>query len=304
MKRIILLTLGIIVIHTVSYSQTFTQYFDGADTSIWNSIFIHIDTNASNVWQVGPPQKEFFSEAATFPNAMITDTINYYPVNNSSSFSFGINNESFGWGILALQWKQKLDLDSGKDGGVIEFWNYYSEEWENVFNNPYVYAFYGYDPSSADTLENGVFAFSGTDTTWRDLWLCFDLNWLSYSDTLIFRYSLITDSIADEKEGWMMDNFLAHMTIIHSVNEIEQEDYIHLWPNPSNGKLNIQARKVDDFHIIEKLELYSITGNLVRSFDFVPTRFYIDISDQPNGVYFLRVKTNLQTETHRVVLYH
>jgi hypothetical protein len=302
MRKYFILLIAGLIMHVSGYTQTYSQYFDGADTSLWNSVIIYIDTNTSNTWQIGPPQKSIFDSAATLPNAIITDTINPYPVNNSSNFSFGIDPESFGWGILALQWKQKLDMEKGKDGGVIEFWNGLANEWENAFNNPYVYAFYGFEPENADTLESGEYAFSGTDSTWRDIWLCFDLNWLSYYDTLAFRYSLLSDSVQEEREGWVMDNFLAHVTIIHSVNEIEQEDYINIWPNPTRGKLNIQARKIDEFHIIERLELYSITGDLVEAYDIVPTRFYIDISNHPNGVYFLRVKTNIQTETFRVIL--
>lgn len=101
-----------------------------------------------------------------------------------------------------------------------------------------------------------------------------------------------------------MDNFMAHVTIIHSVNEKEQFEYVDVWPNPTQGRISINTRKSDDFHIIEKLELYNILGTLLQSFEYVPTRFFIDISDYPDGVYFLRVETNKKTETKRLVLQH
>jgi len=91
-----------------SLSVFFTQYFDGADT-LSTSIQIEFDTTGTNIWQVGPPQKTIFSSAATAPNVLVTDTVNFYPTNNSSSFQFTLNNFDYWWGILAIQWKQKLD---------------------------------------------------------------------------------------------------------------------------------------------------------------------------------------------------
>ena len=286
-------------------SQTYSQYFDGADTSTWNSIFVELDPDTSNIWQIGPPQKTIFNTAATAPNVMVTDTINFYTTNNSSNFTFYIEPNWFGYGgILALQWKQKLDMDKGHDGGVIEYTVDGGNTWENVFNNPYVYNFYGFDMANQDTLMNGEYAFSGSDTTWKDIWLCFDLYWLTFVDSLQFKFTLKSDSIDNSKEGWMIDNLLAHITIIHTINELEQEEYLKIFPNPTTGRIDIQAKKLDEFHIIEKIELFNAEGRLVQEYGISPTKFYLDINDQPNGVYFLKIQTNLKTEIHKVVLQH
>jgi len=303
MKTKIIVGLIGLISPLLGYSQTYSQYFDGADTSAFNSILIDIDSDTSNVWQIGPPQKIIFDSAATQPNVIVTDTINYYPINNTSSFSFGIDPSGFGWGILALQWKQKLNFDSGFDGGIIEFSTDTGNSWQNVFNNPYVYNFYGFDLANQDTLTTGDYAFSGTDSTWKDIWLCFDISWLIFSDSLIFRYTLKSDSIDNNKEGWMIDNLLAHITIIHTVNEVEQEEYLKVYPNLTSGAVNIQARKIDEFHIIEKMELINVEGKIVAEFGISPTKFSIDIGNQPNGIYFLKIKTNLKTETFRLVLH-
>ena len=37
----------------MGFGQTYSQYFYGADTSAFNSIFVAVDTAASNVWQIG-----------------------------------------------------------------------------------------------------------------------------------------------------------------------------------------------------------------------------------------------------------
>jgi len=290
------------VIPLIGQSQEYYQYFDGADTTEWESIFITIDTNASNIWQIGEPSKAIFNSASTVPNAIVTDTLNFYPSNNTSSFSFYLPDIAFGWGILAIQWTQKLDLESGVDGGLIEFSNDSGLTWSSAFNNPFVYNFYGFEEENLDTLPNNDFAFSGMDSTWRDIWLCFDVSWLDWGDNLSIRYTLKSDSTDSNNEGWMMDNFMVHLTYIHTVNEIEQEEYMTINPNPTTGRIDINTKKNSEYHIIESIQLVNSNGEIVKEYGTSPTKFNIDISDQANGIYFLRVNTNLKSEIFKVVL--
>ncbi len=301
MKLNILVGLFVILAPFLCISQTYTQYFDGADTT-WSSLIIEIDTSAANVWQIGPPQKNIFNSASTLPNALVTDTVSGYPDNNVSSFCFNIDPEWFDWGILALQWTQKLDMDLRNDGGIIEFWSNVDDTWQNAFDNPYVYNFYGFDEANQDTILNGANAFTGTDTTWKDIWLCFETSWLSYEDTLKFRFTMMSDSIDNHKEGWMIDNMLAHLTIQHTVNEEKQDEYMKVGPNPTTGRVEINTRKIEEFHVIEKIELINVEGKVVQEWGVSPTKFYIDIADHPNGIYILQIKTNIQSETFKIVL--
>lgn len=302
--RLIAIIIGLIT-PFLGHTQTYySQYFDGADTSSLNSLIINIDTSSSNVWQIGTPSKTIFNSAATAPNAIVTDTINPYPINNVSSFSFGVDPQWFGWGILAFQWKQKLDIDNTGDIGMIEFSIDTGNTWQNAFNNPYVYNLYGFDPSNQGLSANGDIGFSGTDTNWRDIWLCLDASWLSFNDSLIFRFSLKSDSINNNKEGWIIDNLSHHLTLIHTLNEIKQKDYLKVYPTITNGKIDINARKSDQFHIIKNMQLINIQGEIVEEFGISPTKFSININHHPTGVYFLKVTTNFQTETFKIILQH
>ncbi len=285
-----------------SFSQYFNQYFDGADTSASNSIFIHLDTSSTNIWQIGKPKKALFDSAATVPNALVTDTSNFYPPNNISVAGFSVYKGPFFPGILAIQWKQKLDMNHKLDGGIIEFSLDSGTTWSNAFNNPYVYNFYGYDLKNVDTLANGKVAFSGTDSTWRDIWLCYDQSWLSQSDSLMVRFTFISDSVNNNKEGWIIDNLTVHPTFVHTISEVKQEEYLVASPNPTSGKIQILAQKLDQFHLFEKMELYNSDGRLVQEFGQSPTKFDLDISSHANGVYYLKVYSNVQTETLRIVL--
>ena len=308
MKSIHILPIIMVSMASFTYGQEYQQYFDGADTICNQDIFqsalcISIDDDSTSIWQIGAPQKTIFNSAATVPNALLTDTINFYPTNNSSGFQFTIVPWIY-WGILAIQWKQKLDMDEGLDGGKIEFSVDAGITWENAFNNPYVYNFYGYQPMNADTLPNGDFAFSGTDTVWRDIWLCYDMTWITSNDSLIVRYTFTSDSIDHQKEGWMIDNMLAHITIIHTVSDVKPEKYLNVYPNPASDIIHIETQKLQDYHIIEQMALINSAGQTVDEWKNIPTKFFISTKKYSNGLYYLKVKTNIKSETVPVTILH
>ena len=308
MKRNITLQILMLFILNFSFAQEAHQYFDGADTLCNpyyypNSICISIDDDSTNIWQIGKPQKAIFDSAATHPNALLTDTINFYPPNNTSSFQFTVL-PWINWGILALQWKQKMDMDKDLDGGKIEFSVDGGTTWENAFNNPYVYNFYGYQEMNEDTLPNGDFVFSGTDSLWRDIWLCYDMTWITFNDSLIVRFTFTSDSIDNNREGWMIDNMLSHVTIIHTVDEAKQEKYLNVFPNPASDIIHIEAQKLQDFHIIEQMVLVNANGQIVDEWNNIPTKFFINSKKYSNGHYYLNVKTNIKSETVPLIINH
>ncbi|MFK8008080.1 MAG: T9SS type A sorting domain-containing protein [Saprospiraceae bacterium] len=279
----------------------FYQYFDGADTNDVAVINIDLDTSSFNIWQIGPPQKIIFDSAATAPNVIVTDTINYYPSNNFSSFQYTIKPWET-WGILAIQWKQKIDMDFGKDGGMIEFSVDGGSTWQSAFNNPYIYNFYGYNETNVDTIATGEEVFTGVDSTWKDIWLCYDMTWLNWNDSIMVKHTLVSDSIDNDNEGWMMDNLLVHITIIHTVNEVEQDEYLIVAPNPTSGRVEISAKKINEYHIIEKMELHDSNGQLLEEWEMIPTKFFIDIGNYPNGLYYLSIQTNKERQVAKIML--
>ena len=57
-----------------------------------SSPYLSIVPLPQNIWQIGVPHKTFFNTAYTLPNAIVTDTMNVYPVNNSSAFELIVGN--------------------------------------------------------------------------------------------------------------------------------------------------------------------------------------------------------------------
>lgn len=304
MKTKLFLLISNLFLANTLFAQYFNQYFDGADTSVTNSILIQMETDSTNIWQVGAPNKAIFNLAATAPNAMITDTANYYPPNNRSSFQFAVA-PWVEWGVLAIQWKQKLDIDSGFDGGMIEFSIDSGQSWQNAFENPNVYNFYGFDPANKQTLPDGDFVFSGTDSAWRDIWLCYDFSWLRLKDSIHVRFTFLSDSVDNNKEGWMIDNLMLHQTIFHtSVNEFKQDKYLSVYPNPASNIIYIEAQKLPGFHIVEQMALINSLGQVVEQWENIPTKYFINAQKYSNGLYYLKVRTNKRSELIPIIIRH
>ncbi len=302
MKKIIPLTLFLFCSLT-GQSQFKTQYFDGSDTSLYNSIFVEMDSNAAKVWHIGPPQKSIFDAAATLPNAILTDTLLPYPDSTEASFFMSFDSVSWPWsyGVAALQWKQKLDLEHGRDFGRVEYSIDGGQSWDDPFDNPWVYNFYGFDSANVGITKDSIGAFTGQDSVWKDIWLCFDIFWFYQTDSLTVRFTLESDSNSSGQEGWMMDNFMAHTTWIHTLESFHQDEYLNVSPNPTNGRVNIRAKRKKEFHIIEEIKLFDSNGEILEEYHFVPTKFFVDLSSYPNGVYLLKVKTNFESETFKIV---
>ncbi len=304
MIKNLFILLSFVLISHETWSQYKVQYFDGNDTTAYTSLIMNIDTASAHTWQIGKPQKTKFTSAATYPNVIVTDTVNPYRANDSSYFTISVQHPMWSSGIMALRWMQRLDLDKKHDGGIVEYSLDTGKTWKNVFNNPYVYKFYGFDSSNRDTLPSGEFAFSGTDSTWKDIWLCFHFSYLTLTDSIMFRFSLKSDSVDSMKDGWMMDNFRMDYTIAHTVaKDPAHNNNIKVFPTATTGIVNIEAPTVQQYHIIESLYIINSTGKVVKDYRQCPPKFWVDISDQPPGTYFVKVKTNLFSGTYPITLH-
>ncbi len=290
-------------------SQNYTQYFDGADTN-YNHLLttpsIKIEFNPGsnpNIWQIGKPQKNIFNSYSTVPNVIVTDTINLYAKNDTSSFQF----LTICWSqcdIRTLRWKQKLDYVNNEDGGKVEFSVDGGLNWQNAFNNPNVYNFYGFNLANKDTLLNGDVVFSGTDTSWADIWLCFRNPFISGFDSLMFKFTSITGHSTLSKEGWMIDNLMSNCTVLHTLQDVNKDKYLYIYPNPSNNILHIDLKKNFKDIIIEEIELINSFGEIIDKWQKIKSKLDIYTNNYPNGNYFLKIKTNYITENIAIVINH
>lgn len=256
---------------------------------------INIGPNsADSIWQIGIPQKTYLDSAFSLPYALMTDTINNYGTNLSSSFIIVLNQYTvYGFPFLQVEWMQKTDLEEGVDGGVIETSYDNGLTWSNVFDDP------NFRPDIVgnyqwDTLHNNQAGITGTND-WQWMAIC----WGSNTGTLpngfseiYIRYTIVSDSIDTEQEGWMIDNFFVFGGIIGNTADINSSKPIAIHPNPTQSLLNINLDEVRSNNA--NLEVYNNAGKIMMTQNLQingRANHTIDVQQFPTGLYFIYLKT-------------
>ncbi len=74
---------------------------------------------------------------------------------------------------------------------------------------------------------------------------------------------------------------------------------LQLYPNPASEKLTIETQEA-----IENLEIINILGQVIWSQNKVNNRQTIDITDYPNGIYYLKINTQAQERVEAFIISH
>jgi hypothetical protein len=219
------------------------------------SEYISIQASAQNLWQIGKPQKTMFNEAYTIPNAMVTDTLNFYPVNNQSAFDLYIGAFNTSWNYyddLFIDLRHKFDTDTLLDGGFITASWDHGQSWMNIIDDTISQQFYFASPAqnwgmwgnnnlytSENTLFNGEHGFSGKSNGWVHscmAWYNLPVKHGDFfpPDTMIIRFNFVSDNIQNNKEGWMIDQIRIYSIDLGSdIREnLSTASRIQVVPNP------------------------------------------------------------------------
>jgi hypothetical protein len=193
-------------------------YEDGTNFES-NQGLVRIDTSlTNNVWQIGTPSKIYFNSAYSIPRAILTDTLNSYPLNSNSSFYISIKDENWFMGSPSvLSFYHKYDTDTLEDGGFIDVSYDGGQSWLNIiydstmFHCDWTPGFWYYSENfygDYDTLSDGKNGFSGRSNGWifsSFIWYyCIGVD--QFPDSMMIRFNFISDAIRSDKEGWMIDD--------------------------------------------------------------------------------------------------
>lgn len=297
---------NLILLLTISLTsiQSFAQWRENVyDTITFEEPYEYlvIDTSSQNIWQIGEPNKIFFDSAYSIPNAIVTDTLNFYPINNNSYFDLKIGAFNYDDGYpydIFIEIKHKFDTDTLKDGGFITVSYDNGLTWMNIINDTvYGQATPSWDNANLynfnDTLYNGQFGFSGHSNGW--ITTMFSWHYITVKnnidvigDTMIVRFNFISDSIENNKEGWMIDNIkLYSVDLGFGINDIKSLKF-NITPNPMNETAIIE---LDSYNEIQ-LSIFNFQGNLVRQKNYFNNQSIIINRDKLNsGIYFIKIRT-------------
>ncbi len=254
---------------------------DFDDSDYCDRFLIDTVSNPNNVWQIGIPQKNIFAEAHSQKRAIVTDTLNSYPSNDTSSFTFvHLADNGFTYPhTVVIGGFYKVNSDTLTDYGKIEFSPDKGITWIELFHDSI-----NLDcPSYA--LPKPVF--SGNSNGWKSFtegFECFgEVYNIEQGDTLYYRFTFISDSVQTNKEGLMFDD-LVFQDYAEGIPEIGNKDIIQLSPNPASIQLNVSIKNLP--FTKGEIILLSLDGRIIQKEKFnYQTTSAIDVGDIPCGVY-------------------
>jgi hypothetical protein len=308
MKKYLLCTIAVVTICGLNvFSQPVTLIDANFETTYGPLTY---SSFGINVWQVGTPSKPFFGTASSPPNAVMTDSINPYPVNVVSSIilrnidTLNVHIHNF----TALSFDHKFQTTAGMDGGAIEV-SYDGMNWQNVltdtffqnrsqFLQPTLSNMY----DTTDVLYNGAYGFNGNSGGWVHTEI--DWGWyfvmrinsastfggtpVQLPDSMFIRFTFYSDSNSESLDGWMIDNI---KLIGDDGGGIEENNLqlseINLFPQPASEAIQISIN-----HEIHPASycIYDLNGRKIKS-GVANNQFCIDVSDLSSGMYQLATWT-------------
>ncbi len=271
---IIILTLGLMSAN----GQYLNLKIDFDNQSLLNHVFIDTVSNPDNIWQIGIPQKTIFNQSYSIPNGIITDTIGYYPLQDTSSFII-----KFAWTEyltqVSLKGYYKFDSDTLMDYGTIEISLDNGLSWSNVLEDPIIpdWAWYPEKPVFTGTINNWQY-FSVSPSNFYPI---------NLGDSIYYKFTFISDEIQTNKEGWLLDD-LQLIELSEGEREIPETnpDFL-VYPNPVIGYLTIELKNVKDTY---DFRIYDITGKqLISKNGITESKIRIDCEEFKTGLYFYAI---------------
>ncbi|HTF04671.1 MAG TPA: T9SS type A sorting domain-containing protein, partial [Bacteroidia bacterium] len=168
--------------------------------------------------------------------------------------------------------------------------------------------------NSMDTIQNGVYSFSGSSATGLAVLMTTGLCGNTCEDTLltVIKTPLpITVSSPGSDVSIPMTlsaNSLptafatVHVIQLCSTLGMEEPEYLpatNVYPVPATGTVHVESPEV-----ISLTELLDVHGRVVRSVSVNATSHVLDLSDLAAGVYYLRVSSESKITTRKIVVQH
>lgn len=267
-------------IYSWAYTISPVSNFEDRDTM---NYFYFDSTQSNNTWQIGTPLKTTFNSAYTIPYALVTDTMNSYPTNNTSSFEFTIYTDD----MTFISFWHRLDSDSLTDGGVVEISKDGGLTWTNVLDDPELTLYNFYTTNDSIKSNSNKPGFSGTSTWIQSTIQAYIMNFFR------FRFTFTSDSIETNKDGWLIDSFefTCWGTGIKYDNE---KPPIYVSPNPTTNLIYVGTGNSSPF---KQAKITDITGKE----RFITNESIIDLTSLQSGLYFVEVTTDSGNYIKRVI---
>jgi hypothetical protein len=315
MKKNLILSLLALIVFTTINSEIDAQ--NASDTISFETPTskIIIDSISSDVWQIGSPAKIFFNAAHSGEKAILTDTVSNYTNNDTTSFIYVIRNPYTQTCATSMEFWHKYDIDTLTEKGIIDASYDGGKSWVIVSDTMGSFWDFGfwwdfdYHASSGESSVHPLTVLGRSDG-----WILSRFSWqwwfpvksdtiIINPDSLMIRFTFISDSIETNKEGWMIDDIVTTSVNINLCSGIEENNtsyQISISPNPFSW----QAALSTDYPLRNAtITIYNCYGQKVKTIKNIMESPVILFRDNlPSGIYFLVIDSDKNPVLQKFVL--
>ena len=271
MKKPILLLFCFCLLSLYSKAQFghYTLTFDPTDTLYQSHISIDTINHHGNLWQIGSPHKSVFNSPYTAPNAIVTDTINAYPPNDTSVFYIKLpSSDPYGFFVDHLSFRYQLDIDSGSYGRV-DVSTDLGMSWTDITSlSGYYY--------SSDTPQLNI------STTG---WTLYNVDYFfPMVDSVFFRFTFISDSTTTTRNGWIIDD-INYSYYFEDVPMLTNDKIFNIYPNPVTTSVTITSTTIPIKHV----EIINLLGQVVYTTNDNAEKVVADVGSLLPGLYLVKI---------------
>lgn len=278
-------TLFLACLFSVGYGQDdpiciidFENLFDCDEDYYW----IDYSSNPNNIWYETDcvAYSEFLSIGVCSTNT--------YPINDTSIFYF-LHVTAEGWHPncrdVEFGGYYYSDSDSLNDFGIIELSPNNGTDWINLLDDTLYNQYYTVEPADLNL--------TGNSNGWQSFY--FELSGLGVpfvvgiADTVLFRFTFISDSIQNQGIGLAFDDIYIENFYCPSVPENELTHFFSsLFPNPANNSATIEFENPTNSHF--SLQVFDITGRaVIEQTNIRGNRAQLNTQHLPSGIYQYRL---------------
>ncbi|NOR87441.1 MAG: T9SS type A sorting domain-containing protein [Bacteroidales bacterium] len=316
MKKILtsLIILSLLVFTSIEANAQYT--YDSVSFESPTSTIL-IDTSNNNSWQIGTPSKLFFDAAHTGTKAILTDSINDYLPNDTSVFIYVIRNPYTVTCYTSMEFWHKYDTDTLTDKGMIDASYDGGSSWVTVSDtndvSPMGSVFwwdYDFHQATGNYTPHHLIT-SGKSDGWIlsrfnwQWWIPVKTDTIIYPlDSLMIRFTFISDAIETNKEGWMIDDILtysAEWQLCSGIEEQSKEKNMMISPNPFSTHATLKA----DFLLnMATVTIYNFSGHIVHQTEGITGHtFTLSRDHLPPGLYYLVItEKNEMIVTEKIII--
>lgn len=213
---------------------------------------------------------------------------------------------TFTSGKYEMAFNHYVATESTWDGGNIKY-SLNDGSWTLVPVTAFTYN--GYNStldgtSSNDNPLKGQRAFTGTDGgslggSWGQSVIDLSKLGVTSGSKIKFRFEMGTDG-CNGVEGWYLDELYVYNCSTLAVEDVKKQNGISVFPNPTSGFVTIQNTKNSE---LKTVEIYNVAGQLIKNFklDSGTNKASLDMSQLLNGTYILKVKSESENNTVKVI---